>query len=49
MKLMNKISSLRISAGIITGLLIFAATTISELAAPAMPSKQKNQQDVTTV
>jgi hypothetical protein len=43
MKLMNKISSLGISAAIITGLLIFAATN-PVLAVPAMPSKQTNQQ-----
>lgn len=40
---MNKISSLGISAAIITGLLIFAATN-SVLAVPAMPSKQANPQ-----
>lgn len=43
MGLMNKISSLGISAAIITGLLIFAATN-SVLAVPAMPSKQANPQ-----
>jgi hypothetical protein len=43
MRLMNKISSLGISAAIITGLLIFAATN-SVLAVPAMPSKQANPQ-----
>lgn len=40
---MKKISSIGMSAAIITGLLIFAATTNSVLAVPPMPSHQMNK------